>query len=141
MPYTTQKDIEVAAGGRDALIALTDQSNTNTTIDLEVLAIFQAKADAFINGYLRARYATPLANPSREIVDCAAELAVYFLRQARPSVGLSERDVEAHKLRLKWLDDVRDGRIRPDEPLPAKSTAVRTVFVENNGPVSRRTMR
>ncbi len=134
MTYSSQSDVQIAAGGAGNLVSLTDQDNTGA-VDLVVLAKFQAKADSTINGYLRLRYTTPLANPTEEIRDHAAALTVYYLREAKQM--LTPHEVEAHKLRIAWLEGVREGRIRIDEPAPTKSTAVKSAIVPLGGSVTR----
>lgn len=138
MSYASELDVQVAAGGAANLVALTDQNGT-LAIDPVVLARFQAKADATIHGYLRLRYATPLASPSEEIRDHAAALTVYYLREAKQM--LTPHAVDAHKARITWLEGVRDGRIRIDEPAPARSTAVRSAIVPLAGDVTRETLK
>jgi phage gp36-like protein len=136
--YAAQSDVQVAAGGLANLVSLTDQNGTGA-IDLEVLARFQARADSTINGYLRLRYTTPLANPTEEVRDHAAALTVYYLREAKQM--LTPHELEAHKARISWLEGVRDGKIRIDEPLPAKSTAVRSAIVPLAGDVTRENLK
>lgn len=138
MTYASQGDVQVAAGGLANLVSLTDQNGTGA-IDLDVLARFQARADSTINGYLRLRYTTPLASPSDEIRDHAAALAVYYLREAKQM--LTPHELEAHKARISWLEGVRDGKIRIDEPLPARSTAVRSAIVPLAGDVTRENLK
>jgi phage gp36-like protein len=133
--YSSLTDCQVATGGAQVLAGLTDQGNGGA-LDLGVLAKFQDKADAFINGYLRQRYATPLASPSPEIRDLAAEITVYFLRQAKPGL-CGEHQVKEHELRIKWLEDVRDGRIRIDDIDPPKSAAVVSSVVKLGGQFTR----
>lgn len=139
MSYATQSDVQIAAGGIANLVSLTDQNNLGADVDLVVLAKFQAKADATINGYLRLRYTTPLTNPTEEIKDCAAALAVYYLREAKQM--LTPHELDAGKRRLDWLEAVRDGKIRIDEPSPAKSTAVKSAIVALGGDVTRDTLK
>jgi len=136
--YASQSDVQIAAGGVANLVSLTDQDNTGA-IDLAVLAKVQAKADSTINSYLRLRYATPLVNPTEEIKDCAAALAVYYLRE--PKQMLTPPEIDAQKLRIGWLEGVRDGKIRIDEPAPAKSTAVKSAIVPLAGDVTRDALR
>lgn len=138
MSYSTTMDCQVAAGGAANLISLTDQ-NATQALDLEVLARFQAKADATINGYVRLRAATPLANPTEEIRSHAAALTVYYLREAKQM--LTQLELDAHKLRIKWLEDVRDGRIRIDEPSPPKSSVIKSAIVPLGGDVTRETLK
>ncbi len=45
----------------------------------------------------------------------------------------TEHDVEDRKTRETWLRDCAGGRARPDEPLPAPSTAVKSAWVEDPG--------
>jgi phage gp36-like protein len=132
--YASALDCQVAAGGVANLVSLTDQNGTGA-LDADVLARFQAKADSTINGYLRLRFATPLASPSDEIRDHTAALTVYYLREAKQM--LTPHELDAHKARIGWLEGVRDGRIRIDEPSPGKSTAVRSAIVPLAGAVTR----
>lgn len=138
MTYSSQIDVQIAAGGAAQLVALTDQDNMGA-IDLVVLAKFQAKADSTINGYLRLRYSTPLAAPTEEIRDHAAALAVYYMREAKQM--LTPHEIDAAKIRTTWLEAVRDGKIRIDEPAPAKSTAVKSAIVPIVGDVTRETLK
>lgn len=138
MTYSSELDVQIAAGGVANLVSLTDQDNAGI-IDLAVLAKAQAKADSTINSYLRLRYATPLAGPTEEIKDCAAALAVYYLRE--PKQMLTPPEIDAQKLRIAWLEGIRDGKIRIDEPAPAKSTAVRSAIVHLAGDVTRDTLK
>jgi len=137
--YSSQTDVQIAAGGHGNLISLTDQSGALGAVDTDVLARFQARADATINSYLRIRYAAPLANPTQEIVDHAASLTVHYLREAKQM--LTPHEVEAHKASLAWLEGVRDGRIRFDEPTPPKSAAVKSAVVPLGGDVTRETLK
>jgi phage gp36-like protein len=132
--YSSQTEVQIAAGGRASLVALTDQDNTGE-IDLAVLAKFQAKADATINGYLRLRSATPLVAPSEEIRDHAAALTVYYLREAKQM--LTPHEVEAGKQRISWLEAVREGKIRIDDPAPPKSSSVKSAIVPLAGDITR----
>jgi phage gp36-like protein len=137
-----QLDVQIAAGGPAKLQQLADQGNPNVppgAIDVDVLAKFQAKADATINGYLRLLYSTPLANPTEEIRDCAAALTVFYLRESKQSP--TELEVKAHELRLSWLELVRTGRIRIDDPSPPKSSAVKSAVVPLGGDVTRDTLK
>ena len=136
MTYSSQIDVQIAAGGAANLLSLTDQ-NTTGAIDLDVLAKFQAQADVTINGYLRLLYATPLVNVTEEIRDCAAALTVYYLRESKQM--LTEHEVDAGKRRLEWLESVRTGKIRIADLLPPKSAAVKSAIVPLGGDVTRET--
>jgi phage gp36-like protein len=134
MPYASQIEIQHAAGGADRLIQLADW-DADGVIDAAVIAAAQEQADAFLDSYLRLRYATPVANPSATLRGYAAEHAVYWMRQARGMTGPDEQTQLEN--RQRQLEAMRDGKLRPDEPLPAKSTAVRASFRARSGDVSR----
>jgi phage gp36-like protein len=136
--YSSQSDVQIAAGGSANLVSLTDQENSGV-IDLVVLAKFQAKADSTIDGYLRLRYTTPLAAPTEEIRDHAAALTVYYLREAKQM--LTPHELDAAKIRTAWLEAVRDGKIRIDEPSPPKSSAVKSAVVPLGGDITRDTLK
>ena len=53
------------------------------------------------------------------------------MREAKP-LG-QPHDSDAHKTRLKWLEEIRDGRTLPSEPLPPRSSAIRAVVIDLGG--------
>ncbi len=136
MPYATQAQIQIAAGGADKLVQLADWDHDGV-VDADVLAQAQAAADGWIDGYARSRFATPIAVPSSTLIRVAAEEAVYWMRKQRSM--LSEDDRKDHEERERWCKDLSAGRVRPDEPLPAQSTAVQSAWVDrpDEQPVSR----
>lgn len=134
MAYATQTEIQMAAGGTDRFLSLTDW-NGDGSVDADVVTEAQSRADGWIDGYLRLRYSTPIANPSATLARLAADEAVYWMRKSRGMLG--EQDIEQRKERERELEAMRDGKLRPDEPTPAKSSAVVAVVVENCNPVSR----
>lgn len=129
MAYSTQSDLEFAVGGTDRLIQLADWDSDGTA-DAAVVAKAIAKADGEIDSYLRVRYATPVATPSQTLITLSAEWAIYLLRKARNMV--SEANEAEHKQQIEIAGALRDGKIRPDEPLPAASTAVRPSWRERD---------
>jgi len=138
MPYAEQSHVEMAVGGPDRLVQLADWDGDGV-VDSGVVIAAQAAADSLIDSYARKRYATPFANPSETVRRVAAEECVYWLRQARGMVGPTE--IEERKVRLAWLESMSKGDVRPDEPAPAKSTAVRTVWKPSERAVSRRNLK
>lgn len=126
MPYATQAQLELAAGGAARLTSLTDW-NQDGSGDAAVIAEALAVADGLIDGYARSRYATPIANPSDTLRRVAAQEAVYWLRSSRGMA--SDADRADHEERLEWMRDLATGKVRPDEPLPASSTAVKSAWV------------
>jgi phage gp36-like protein len=136
MAYATQAQIQMAAGGPERFVQLFDWDRDGVA-DANVIAEAQARADGWIDGFLRLRFSTPVANPSDTLVRLAADEAVYWCRKARGMNGLTPEDIQGRKDRELQLEAMRDGKLRPDEPLPAKSTAIVATIVENCDPVSR----
>jgi phage gp36-like protein len=130
MPYASQAKIELAAGGAVRLRDLADWDG-DQAVDAAVIAEAQAAADGWIDSYLRMRFATPIAAPSTTLVRIAAEEAVYWMLERRGMAG--PQDVESRKRREAWLRDCASGAVRPDEPLPAQSTAVQSAWVDDPG--------
>ena len=134
MAYASLDDIVMAVGGPDRLVQLADWDNDGV-VDDAVIAAAQVAADALIDSYARMRYATPIANPSATIRSVAAQEAVYQIRHNRGMAGQSEIDERAQ--RIEWLRDLSRGAVRPDEPAPSRSTAVKPVFIESTRDLSR----
>jgi len=139
MAYATQQQVQIAAGGSAKLIELTDQEDT-AAIDATVLAEAQKKAEGWMHGYLRLRHTVPVTNLSAEgaatMARLSADETVYQLRSAIPGM-LGETDTSRRIERERELEAIREGKIRIDEPMPTKSSAVAAQFVENCGDVSR----
>lgn len=127
MPYATQAQLELAAGGADRLTSLTDW-NQDGTGDATVIAEALEVADGLIDGYLRARgYNLPLANPTDSLRRVAAQEAVFWLRDSR---GMASEDhVRQHEERLAWLRDVAKGAVRVDEPSAPEAMTTRSAWV------------
>lgn len=111
--------------------------NGTGVIDANAVTRALASADAWVDQYLRTRYATPVQNPSETLKRIAAEEAVYVLKQARGMDQLTDVDFDKRKERMAELEQMRRGALRPDEPTPAKSSAVKSAIVEMSGDVTR----
>lgn len=136
MPYATQDQIVIACGGQTVFDQLFD-NNEDGTADADVIAQAQTAADALINSYLWTRYKT-VANPSPVLQMLAAEEAVYHVRKYKPALGLSAQDIADHADRIKTLEGMSKGMIRPDVDDPAPSgNGAKAVFIENCSPMSR----
>jgi phage gp36-like protein len=136
MAYAAQADIEFAAGGADRFKELADW-NGDGTVDADVVTRAQTTADGWINGYLRLRFSTPIASPSATLKLIAADEAVFQIRKARGLVAITTEDLDQRTQRISELEAMRDGKVRPDEPNPAPSTAIRAVFHDNEDDLSR----
>lgn len=138
MAYASITELQHAAGGPDRLLQLADW-DADGIIDGPVIDQALAQADAFLDQYLSLRYATPITAPSPALRGLAAEQAIYWIRQARLQVGEEEnRQLENRQRQLELMSQ---GRLRPDEPLPARSSAVRAQFVERDSDVSQKNLK
>lgn len=96
MTYATQSDL-VARYGDYMLRELTDRAEPATgEIDPAVVAHALDDADAVIDGYLKGRYALPLAQTPRLVRDLAQAIAIYKLH----------RDVVSEKIRREYEDAI-----------------------------------
>lgn len=134
MAYATQTDLELACGGAARLVELADWDQDGA-IDAAVVTAQLEAADGWIDGYLRTRFATPIASPSATLIRVVAEEAIYLLRRRRNMV--TEQDVADKTARDNWARDVSTGKVRPDEPNPAPSTAIRSAWRASSRDTSR----
>lgn len=148
MAYTTQAQVEIAAGGATRLRQICDQDG-NGSLDATVLAQAQLMADALINGHATLRFAE-LLNSDDEVVDTAIALAsmetVYQLKCMHQQN--SANDDRLAEARLSIYEKIANGTFRPSEPAPVKSTAVASEWVEREdedddgyGTVTRETLK
>lgn len=137
MAYATQTQISLAAGGDQRFLELFDWDGDGV-VDALVVSEAQSRADGWIDGYLRGRYATPIATPSDTLIRLSADECVYWARKKRGLLAQDQQDLEDRKDRERQLEAMGAGKIRPDEPPPEQSTAVVAGVVENESPISRR---
>ena len=133
MAYTTESDLESAAGGRARYVELTDWDGDGAPDDADV-ALAQADADGVVDMHLRKFTPADLealrATPTDSIKRIAAQETIYELRKKRGQVTQDDRD--DHKERLLMLQDMCADRLRP-----ADTKTARAVFIENDDDVSR----
>ncbi len=127
MAYATQTDIERAAGGNARLKELADWDNDGA-IDAAAIEQCQKAADGYINSFAAVKYAVPVQSPSDTLVQFAAQECVYQLKLNRGA--LTEKDEDERKVRLDWLKMLSKGQVRPSDPAPPKSDAVRSETVD-----------
>lgn len=141
MTYATQMQIQIAAGGSQKLVDLTDQESSGS-VDLGVLAEAQGKAVAWIHSHLLTRFAVPVVNLSADGASVLARLeadeTIYQLIYASPMRAIGETDEAKRKLRLEELQAIGRGAMRIDDPSPAPSSAVPAGIFVHDGPNSRR---
>lgn len=128
MPYASQTEIESVAGGAERLLELADWDN-NGAIDTGLIASIQEEVDGWIDGFANLLYDTPIASPNQTLVKLAAAECVYRLKERRGTV--TDHDEDKHRERLEWLKLLNAGKVRPSDPAPARSDAVRAEIVEN----------
>ena len=105
MTYATQQDL-VDRFGTPELAQLTDPVS-GTTINATTVARALGDADAEIDGRLAPRYQLPLASTPLVLVRVAADLARYFLWDARATEQVRNRAQEARRL----LDQIAAGDV------------------------------
>lgn len=122
MAYCDMMDVQVAAGGPDQLIELTDQDR-NGAVDGIVLDKAIARADALINTHVAKLFSIPVTPVPTELKERSAELAVYYLR--KQNRALTKDDQDNYDAHMKWLKALADGEVTLDSnPLPLKSSLV-----------------
>jgi hypothetical protein len=133
MPYTTQQDLDDAAGGARRFLELADFDGEGAPNAALVLRA-QAAADGFVDSFLRKFTAADLerlrATPTATIRRLAADETIFRLRELRQMV--SESDRKSQELRRDELKEMRADRLRPDD-----QKTPRAVFIDNEDDVSR----
>jgi phage gp36-like protein len=131
MAYCSDKDVQLACGGRQRLIELSDLENTGE-LDQEALDAARVAAEGWINSKIGPRFAVQLVAPIPAIVvQYAAQETKFQLMVRRGMVSTDEKD--AHELREKFFTDVRDGKASLGvEPPPGKSSSVKATYVDRS---------
>lgn len=127
MPYVSQSDLEVSAGGPAKLVELAD-FDADGAVDAAVIARAISDASEWVDEALTVRYTTPITNPASSLVHLVADEAIYRIRKWRNM--LTQLDVDDHKERTTALGDYVKGLRRPDNPQPNKPT--RAGWVDRN---------
>ena len=130
MSYVTQQHL-IDRVGEDSLISLTDRAATGS-IDTAVLNRVIGDTDALIDGFVKKRYALPLATVPPLLTGLAADIALYLLHNFSAPDDVRRRYDDA----LARLKDISDGRIALDvggdapaaEPSLAEFTGPDRVF-------------
>lgn len=112
--------------GAHMLVLLTDRGDVATgEIDAEVVARALEDADALIDGFLKDRYALPLAEIPVLLSKIARRIAIWELHRQKPD----EKIETDYKDALATLDRIGSGKIRLSiagvEPEGVKATGVR----------------
>lgn len=126
MTYATQDDL-TARYGESMLIDLTDRSTPPSgAIDGSVVTAALEDTDALIDGYLKVRYALPLAVTPKLVTDLALPIALYKLHRNQASDKVRTDYTDA----LALLRQISAGQVRLDvagvEPEASGATGVKT---------------
>lgn len=126
MPYCTQAQLEERYGVR-FLTELSDRGDVPPVApDADLFARAIADADALIDGYLKSRYALPLASTPALVTEFSQRIAIYNAHAHEASDKIT-RDYE---LALRQLRDIADGKLKLDiagvEPAGAGESEVTT---------------
>lgn len=106
MPYCNLEDL-IKALNEQTIIDLSNndpspaanQDNINEAI---------GKADREIDGYLRGRYTLPLEIVPEDVKDISTDISIYYLYKRVPD-RITEEIVNSYKLRIKRLQDIKEG--------------------------------
>ena len=122
MAYCDLSDVQLACGGEDDLIELSDQ-NRDGALDGDVIDKAIARADALINTYAKKLFQIPIDPVTDELRERSSELAAYYLRKWKHALTDDDRkDFEEH---IKWLTALSKGEVTLDAAtLPTKSPLV-----------------
>ena len=108
MTYATQQGL-IDRFGEATIRELTDRGDPPAgAIDADVVARALTDTDAVIDGYLRTRYQTPLAEVPPQIADIAFTIAVYKLHRWEPDAKIARDYADAQRA----LREIADGKIR-----------------------------
>lgn len=108
MAYCTVDQL-IKRYGAAVLVQLSDRAEVATgTVDADLFARVIADAEAVIDGYLKVRYALPLADLPRLVTDLAQRIAIYFAHgQVAP-----EKITADYKEAIATLRDISKGLVQ-----------------------------
>jgi phage gp36-like protein len=129
VPYSTQEDVRLAAGGWQNLVELADVEQTFSSDGgaglAEAVAAAIREADGVINSYLGQRYLVPVVGTVDTIRSMSAAWAVRVLRRARYKGQPMQEDIDQEKIARAWLTLVAKGEIQLGvEPIPEKGSVI-----------------
>jgi len=87
---------------------LSDDDVANSPVLLQAII----DAESFVNESLENLYTVPLTNPSSTIKKIAYYLAIYNMYSFRYQSDMPDNIIANNKYAIKYLDDVRDGKIK-----------------------------
>jgi phage gp36-like protein len=120
--YCAQSDVQLAVGGSEKLLELTDQENTGL-VNAGVVTAAIAEADALIDSYAQNRRLVPFNPVPPMIKATSADEAGYVLKKWRGVI--TQDDQTQREGRLLWLRDLANGIATPGvDPVPTPGSSV-----------------
>ncbi|MEM1344857.1 MAG: DUF1320 domain-containing protein [Pseudomonadota bacterium] len=114
MAYATRADIETIYGA-DTLARVADRDFDEVIDDAAVDAAL-ARASAEMDGYIRSRYALPLAEEQPLLVQPCIDIAIYRLAQS--GAGRTDEDRTRYEDAVKLMDRISKGKVELVLPPP-----------------------
>lgn len=143
MPYTTQPQVEDAAGGADRLLQICNDGAG--ALDAGRLAQAQLYADMLIDGHAGVRFRDLLGGDGNATNTAIALAAAETVHQLKCQIGQNTtNDDNLAEARLALYKEIRDGRFLPkddDDAAIAAAANVASEYLERDDtddhPVSR----
>ena len=122
MDYCTSDDIEIQIG-KNSLVQLTNDDNTQQTVDSVVVEEALIYSSTLIDGYLRGKYVLPLNTRFPLLRVIAIDICIYRLYSRRIYTDMPETISENHKNAIRTLEQLKKGVITLET---SESTEVKT---------------
>ena len=122
MDYCTSDDIEIQIG-KNSLVQLTNDDNTQQTVDSVVVEEALIYSSTLIDGYLRGKYNLPLNTRFPLLRVIAIDICIYRLYSRRIYTDMPETISENYKNAIRTLEQLKKGVITLET---SESTEVKT---------------
>ena len=122
MDYCTSDDIEIQIG-KNSLVQLTNDDNTQQTVDSVVVEEALIYSSTLIDGYLRGKYNLPLNTQFPLLSVIAIDICIYRLYSRRIYTDMPETISENYKNAIRTLEQLKKGVITLET---SESTEVKT---------------
>ena len=110
MDYCTSDDIEIQIG-KNSLVQLTNDDNTQQTVDPVVVEEALIYSSTLIDGYLRGKYNLPLNTQFPLLRVIAIDICIYRLYSRRIYTDMPETISENYKNAIRTLEQLKKGVI------------------------------
>lgn len=122
MDYCTSDDIEIQIG-KNSLVQLTNDDNTQQTVDSVVVEEALIYSSTLIDGYLRGKYNLPLNTQFPLLRVITIDICIYRLYSRRIYTEMPETISENYKNAIRTLEQLKKGVITLET---SESTEVKT---------------